>query len=92
MSEGEIIPAEYVRHVIDAVRVEHDAIVINYGSKIFGGIIPELLAPGVAEAIRPGSEIFVRAHSADTGWPGQIAHIIMRWEGREGWAELYNNM
>lgn len=92
MSDAQKIPPDYTRSIIDAVRVEADAIVVTYSGKIFGGIIPELLAPGVAEAIRPGAEIYVRTHDADTGWPGQVAHMIMRWDGPEGWAELYANM
>ncbi|MFN0136247.1 MAG: hypothetical protein ACKVS9_09045 [Phycisphaerae bacterium] len=92
MNERDIIAADYQRHVIDAVRVEPDAIVITYASKIFGGIMPELLAAGVADAIRPGAEIYVRTHTVETGWPGQVAHMILRWNGPEEWAELYSNM
>lgn len=85
------IPPEYQSHRIESVRREPDAIVIRYSGRIFGGIVPELLAPGVAELIVPGAEIIVRLHTPETGDPRQVAHMLVR-HPTEEWAELYDDM
>lgn len=85
------IPPEYQCHRIDTVRREADAIVIRYSGRVFGGIVPELLAPGVAELLVPGAEIIVRLHTAETGEPNQVAHMLVR-HPTEEWAELYEDM
>lgn len=85
------IPPEYRLYRIESIRREPDAIVITYSGRIFGGIVPELLAPGVAELIVPGAEIIVRLHTEETGGPNQVAHMLLR-HPTEEWAELYEDM
>lgn len=85
------IPPEFTPHRIDSVRREPDAIVITYAGRIFGGIVPGLLAPGVAEQIVPGAEIVVRLHTPETGGPNQVAQMLLR-HPTEEWAELYEDI
>jgi hypothetical protein len=84
-------PDGYQRVVIESVRHEADGgITVTYAGRIFGGIMKELLPPGVAGAIRPGVELFFRY--GDGGADGerrQVVHVIMRRPGGDGWAELY---
>ena len=85
-------PGEYRRFVIDEVRLADDTLTIVYGGRIFGGVVRCLLDPnGVEEALKPGTEMFVRYHQKDTGQPGQIAQIIIRHPRTEGWAEVYSD-
>jgi len=85
-------PDEYKRFVIDNVRSTGEMLTLVYGGHVFGGVVRCLLDPhGVEDALRPGAEIFVRYHSAETGQPGQIAHIIIRHPSGEGWAEIYSD-
>jgi len=82
--------AEYRRFVIEAVRPAGEMLTIHYGRHVFGGIVRcQLDSNGVEAALRPGTEIFVRYHDAETGQPGQVAHMIIRHPTDEGWAEVY---
>ena len=85
-------PDEYQRFVIEDVRRMGEALTLVYSGHIFGGIVRCLLDPdGVEGALRPGTEIFVRYHTEETGAPGQVAHIIIRHPSAEGWAEVYSD-
>ncbi len=89
---GDQPPDEYHRFVIEDVRRMGETLTLFYGGHVFGGIVRCLLDPsGVDDALRPGTEIFVRYHSEETGAPGQIAHIIIRHPTAEGWAEIYSD-
>jgi hypothetical protein len=86
------LPDEYQRFVIEDVRRMGETLTLAYAGRLFGGIVRCLLDPnGVEEALRPGTEIFVRYHTEETGAPGQIAHIIIRHPLAEGWAEIYSD-
>jgi hypothetical protein len=83
-------PGEYKRFVIEATRAAGEMLTIQYGGHVFGGIVRCQLDPqGVEAALRPGAEIFVRYHDAETGQPGQVAHMIIRHPSGDGWAEVY---
>lgn len=83
-------PDDFQRFVIESVRSSGENLAIGYDGRVFGGIVRCLLDPnGVEDALRPGTEIFVRYHTAETGAPGQVAHIIIRNPVDEGWAEIY---
>ena len=85
-------PDEYRRFVIEDVRRVGDTLTLVYDGHVFGGIVRCLLDPdGVEDALRPGTEIFVRYHNDDTGASGQVAHIIIRHPLAEGWAEVYSD-
>ena len=85
-------PDEYRRFVIDNVRSTDKMLTLVYGGHVFGGVVRCLLDPhGVEDALRPGTEIFVRYHSEETGARGQVAHIIIRHPSGEGWAEIYSD-
>jgi hypothetical protein len=83
-------PDEYRRYVLEDVRLADENLTLVYAGHIFGGVVRCLLDPnGVEDALRPGAEIFIRYHTAETGQPGQVAHIIIRHPSDEGWAEVY---
>ena len=83
-------PPDYQSRTVEAVRRDGGHIVITYAGKTFGGIVADLLASDdIRAALRPGAEIFVRTHTPDSGYAGQVAHMIMRHPTEAGWAELY---
>ena len=83
-------PDEYRRFVLENVRATDEMLTLVYGGHVFGGVVRCLLDPnGVEAALRPGTEIFVRYHTEETGQPGQVAHIIIPHPSAEGWAEIY---
>ena len=85
-------PDEYRRFVLDDVRSTGETLTLVYGGRVFDGVVRCLLDPhGVEDALRPGTEIFVRYHSAETGQLGQVAQIIIRHPSAEGWAEIYSD-
>lgn len=87
---NDTLPEEFKRVTIDDVSVDDENITLMYGGRIFGGVVRCLLdTNGVEDALRPGAEIFVRYHTAETGSPGQIAHIVMRHPVEAGWTEIY---
>ena len=91
MNVGDQPPDEYECFVIEDVRLTGETLTLAYGGHIFGGIVRGLLDPdGVEDALKPGTEIFVRYHSEETGAPGQVAHLIIRHPTAEGWAEVYD--
>ena len=85
-------PGEYERFVLEDVRRTGEMLTLVYDGHIFGGVVRCLLDPnGIENALRPGSEIFVRYHTEETGAPGQIAHIIIRHPSTKGWAEIFSD-
>ena len=82
-------PEGYRRHVITAVRHEGANLTIEYAGRIFAGITLAELPEGIADAIRPGTEVFVRTHDGESGDAGQVAHIIIAHPRDDGWAEIY---
>ena len=87
--EHEPTPEGYRRHVITSVTRQGDNLTIEYGGRIFAGITLAELPPGIAENIRPGTDVIVRTHTAETGDLGQVAHILIPHPTEEGWAEIY---
>ena len=86
---NEPTPEGYIRHVITEVIKDGDNLTIKYGGRVFGGIMCSELPPGVESSIRPGTEVIVRTHTAETGDVGQVAHILVPHPSEEGWAEIY---
>ena len=82
-------PEGYQRHVITAVADHGDSLTIGYGKRVFSGIILDQLPAGIAESIRPGTEVIVRFHTAETGYVGQVAHMLVPHPYEDGWAEIY---
>ena len=85
-------PDEYKCFIIEDVRSTGEMLTLVYDGHVFGGVVRCLLdLNGVEDALRPGTEIFVRYHSEETGAPGQVAQIIIRHPRAEGWAEIYSD-
>lgn len=85
-------PEEYRRHVITDVTRHNDSITIKYDGRTFGGVILAELPEGIAEHIRPGTEIIVRTHTVETGGPNQVAHMLIPNPFDDGWAEIYEDL
>lgn len=82
-------PEGYRRHIITAVSRQGDNLTIEYEGRVFAGITIAELPPGIAECIRPGTDVIVRTHTAETGDPGQVADILIPHPTENGWAEIY---
>lgn len=82
-------PEGYRRHVITEVRRDGVNLTIEYAGRVFAGITLAELPEGIADAIAPGTEVFVRTHDGETGDAGQVAHILIPHPREEGWAEIY---
>ncbi len=83
-------PDDYRRFTIESVLPAGENLRITYAGRVFGGIVRCMLDPnGVEDALQPGTEIFIRYHTAETGAPGQVAQIIIRHPSGDGWAEVY---
>ncbi len=63
-------------------------LIIRYGGRIFGGVMMDLLEDEVTAAICPAAEVIVRYHTAETGHPDRVAHMLIRHPGNGGWAEI----
>ena len=87
--EREPTPEGYQPHVITAVTNHGDSLTIKYGGRVFGGIMLDELPAGIAESIRPGTEVIVRLHTAETGRIGHVAHMLVPHPSEGGWAEIY---
>ena len=87
--KSEPTPEDYQRHVITDVVDHGDSLTIKYGGRVFGGITLDELPAGVAESIRPGTDVIVRLHTAETGRVGHVAHMLVPHPRDEGWAEIY---
>ena len=85
-------PEEYQRFVMEDGRRMDETLTLVYGGHVFGGIVRCLLDPnGVADALHPGTEIFVRYQSEETGAPSEVPHLIIRRPSAESWAEVYSD-
>lgn len=84
-------PDGYRRYTITAVIHQGDSLRIEYAGRVFGGVMLAELPPGILEAIRPGTDLIVRSHTAETGEPGQVAHVLIPHPTDEGWAEIYED-
>ncbi len=82
-------PDDFQRHVITAVVDHGDSLTINYGGRAFSDIMLDQLPAGIAESIRPGTDVIVRFHTAETGCVGQVAHVLVPHPRDEDWAEIY---
>ncbi len=82
-------PDGYRSFIIDAVQRFEETITIEYDRRMFGGIMRELLAPEIDQAIKPGVEIAVRYQSPETGDPKQLAHMLIRHPAKPEWADVY---
>ena len=89
--EHEPTPEGYRRHVISAVETHGDSMTIRYDGRLFCGIMLEELPVGIAECILPGTELIIRCHTAETGYDGQVAHILIPHPFVEGWADIYED-
>lgn len=83
------IPEGYQIVTIEAVRRADDHLIIEYGGRLFGGILPELLAEGVEALVAPGAQVIVRQHTESSGRPGQVVHMLIWHAAEDGWSELY---
>ena len=83
------IPEGYQVVTIESVRRDGDHLLIQYNGRLFGGILPELLADGVESMIVPGARIIIRYHTPDSGRLNQVAHMLMWHPTEEGWIDLY---
>jgi hypothetical protein len=82
-------PEGYRRHVITAVRRDTTNLTIEYDGRVFAGITIAELPDGIADAIGPGTEIYICTHDGETGDAGQVAHILIPHPRDDGWAEIY---
>ncbi|MCH7702645.1 MAG: hypothetical protein IID37_13255 [Planctomycetes bacterium] len=82
-------PDGYRSFIIGAVQRFEETITIEYDGRMFGGIMPELLAPEIDRAIKPGVEILVRHHATKTGDAKQLAHMLIRHPAKPEWVEVY---
>jgi hypothetical protein len=89
VARHEPTPESYQRHVITAVENHGDSLTITYSGRDFGGIMLDQLSEGVAESIRPGTDLILRLHTAETGYAGQVAHMLVPHPSDDGWAEIY---
>ncbi len=89
MSDPEIVPEDFTRFLIEGVERLEDRLIIRYSGRIFGGVMLDVLEDEISAAIRRGAEVFVRYHTAETGHPNQVAHMLIRHPGEGGWAEIY---
>ena len=89
MSEPERVPDDFTRFLIEGVERLEDRLIIRYGGRIFGGVMLDVLEDEVTVGIRAGAEVIVRYHTAETGHPDQVAHMLIRHPSDGGWAEIY---
>ena len=89
MSDTEDVPEDFTKFTIERVERLEDRLIIRYGGRIFGGVMLDVLGDEIVSAVRPGAEVIVRYHTAETGNPGQVAHMLIRHPDDGGWAEIY---
>ena len=87
--EREPTPEGYQRYLVSSVVNHGDSLTIKYGDRAFGGIMLDQIPASLAESIRPGIELIVRLHTAETGYEGQVAHMLILHPHDSGWAEIY---
>ena len=89
MSGTEDVPEDFTKFTIERVERLEDRLILRYGGRVFGGVMLDVLEEEISSAIRPGAELIARYHTAETGQPGQVAHMLVRHPGDGGWAEIY---
>ncbi len=89
MSDTEDIPEDFTKFTIERVERLEDRLIIRYGGRVFGGVMLDVLEDEISSAIHRGAELIARYHTAETGHPGQVAHMLIRHFGGGGWAEIY---
>ncbi len=89
MSTTEDVPEDFRSFTIEQVDRLEDRLIIHYGGRVFGGVMLDVLEDEISSAIRPGVELIARYHTAETGQPGQVAHMLIRQPAGGGWAEIY---
>ena len=89
MSATEDVPEDFTKFTIERVERLEDRLIIRYGGRVFGGVMLDVLEEEISSAIRRGAELIARYHTAETGQPGQVAHMLIRHPGDGGWAEIY---
>ncbi len=89
MSGTEDVPEDFTKFTIERVERLEDRLIIRYGGRVFGGVMLDVLEQEISSAIRPGAQLIARYHTAETGEPGQVAHMLIRHPGDGGWAEIY---
>ena len=89
MSTTEDVPEDFTKFTIEHVERLEDRLIISYDGRIFGGVMLDVLEEEISSAIRPGAELIARYHTAETGQPGQVAHMLIRHPDGGGWAEIY---
>ncbi len=89
MSATEDVPEDFSKFTIERVERLEDRLIIRYGGRVFGGVMLDVLEEEISSAIRPSAEVIVRYHTAETGHPDQVAHMLIRHPGDGGWAEIY---
>jgi hypothetical protein len=85
----EAVPAGYRAVTLERVRRDGENLIIEYEGRVFGGILPGLLAEGVEGLIVPGARVLVRHYTAESGRPNQVVHMMMWHAGAAGWVDLY---
>ena len=87
------IPEGYAAHRIESVEWHDDSVTVGYANgRLFGGTLRELLAPGVEALIVEGAWVIFRYHTAETGAPNTVAHVLIWNPINNEWAELYEDM
>ena len=89
MSTTEDVPEDFMKFTIERVERLEDRLILRYGGRVFGGVMLDILEEEISSAIRPGAELIARYHTAETGQPDQVAHMLIRQPGDGGWAEIY---
>jgi len=89
MSDTEDVPEDFTKFTIERVERLEDRLIIRYGGRVFGGVMLDVLEDEISSAIHRGAELIARYHTAETGNPGQVAHMLIRHPGGGGWAEIY---
>ncbi len=89
MSDTEVVPEDFTKFTIERVERLEDRLIIRYGGRVSGGVMLDVLEEEISSAIRRGAVVIARYHTAETGHPGQVAHMLIRHPGGSGWAEIY---
>ncbi len=87
------IPEGYAGYQVDHVEWHDDSVTIGYaGGRRFGGTLRDLLTPEVEALIVKGAWVVFRYHTAETGAPNTVAHVLVWNAAKDEWAELYEDM
>ena len=85
-------PEGYAAYQVESVEWHDDSVTIGYaGGRLFGGTLRDLLPPGVEPLIVEGAWVIFRYHTAETGAPNTVAHVLIRMPEGDEWSELYED-